>query len=222
MLIFLSSLNLYGTTEASKDIILVIYISKDGKTGHVGLAIDNYNIEVNDITGKGPSVYDTVKTYSLTYFDLWGPPEINNLDHNKNLQARYYKLPRTSAEARINVGYFLNKGLPHAYDYPADALLRIRTTPTEDFRMQEIANRIQEKNDFFNSRQYNCVDYIILCLNEMFGTKIIAKEYIPFAWSSTPNKFYLEILKNLDVEVIKDPGMGIHKSFFKERILKSM
>jgi hypothetical protein len=163
-----------------------------------------------------------VKNYTLTYFDLWGPPEIRIDQHNENLACRYYKLPRTTAEPEVTLRYLLSKGLPHAYDSPCDGLLRIKTTPSQDMEMIRIAEEIQLQHQYFNTRHYNCVDYVILCLNKLFKLDIEAKEYIPFAWSSTPNKLYTNIGDYLEVEVIKDAGDAVNNSFVNERIFHTL
>jgi hypothetical protein len=206
------------------DIYLIFYLSQNGRTGHIGIAIDNYRIVVRDIITDGKEIteYDSVKNYTLTYFDLWGPPEIRVDQHSENLACRYYKLPRTSAEPDITLRYFLSKGLPHAYDYPCDGLLRIHTTPAQDMEMIRIAEEIQLQYPYFNTRHYNCVDYVIQCLNTLFGIQIEAKEYIPFSWSSTPNKLYSSIGEYFDVEVLKDAGNEVSKSFVSERIFHSL
>lgn len=204
------------------DIYLVIYVTKDGRTGHVGFAVDNYKIVGRDtVVNKIKTVvYDTIKNHSLTYFDLWGPATMNWDDHDKNLTPRYYTLPRSSAEARITPNYFLTKGLPHSYDYPCDALIRIKTSAKTDYHLKEIAEQVQHEKNFFNTRKHNCSDYAILCLNRLFNINLEAKEYIPFSWSSTPNKFYQEVVANLKVEIIKGAGEEVNNSFFKERMIK--
>ena len=215
-----------NTSNAAEgdDIYLVFYLSQNGRTGHLGLAVDNYYIVVRDSIsdGKEITVYDTIRNNSLTYFDLWGPPEIRLDQHGQNLAPRYYKLPRTSAEARITTWYFMTKGLPHAYDYPCDGLVRIRTRPAQDMEMVKIAEVVRQQHPYFNTRSYNCVDYIINCLDTLFHVDIEAKEFIPFTWSSTPNKLYTSIGEYLDVDIIKDAGLGARNSFVSERIFYSL
>lgn len=206
------------------DLYLIIYTTKSGFTGHVGIAVDNYKIIIKDtVINNTKSVeYDTVKNYSLTYYDLWGPSKIEWDEHNKNLPSRYYKLPRSSAEERITVDYFLTKGLPHSYDYPCDALIRIKTDASTDYKLKELAETIQQEKNYFNTREYNCTDYIILCLEGLFDIRLEAKEYIPFSMSSTPNQFYKEVISKLNVEIIKKAGPEINDSFFKERIINTV
>ena len=206
------------------DIYLIFYTTKTGHTGHVGIAVDNYRIVVRDtiIGRKVSSVHDTIKNYSLTYYDLWGPSTIQLSEHDEDLPSRYYKLPRSSAEERITPDYFLTRGLPHSYDYPCDALVRIKTNPQDDFRLKNIAESIREERKYFNTRAYNCTEYIILCLNRLLGTELRAREYIPFSWSSTPNKFYTVVVSELDVEIIKKAGPEVNASFFKERVFNTV
>lgn len=213
-----------GKVEQPNDIYLIVYITRPGFSGHVGMAIDNYKILVTDEWKNGQRIirYDTVKDGTLTYYDLWGPPEVAFGTYNKNLKARYFKLPRSSAEPKIRVQTFLNEGLPHSFDHPCDALVRIPTLPGEDYSMKIHVDTIRHQYDYFNVRQYNCTDFILKCLNRQFEKNLDAKEFIPFSWSSTPNKFYKEVVKNFEVEVIKVPGPGIDKSFYQERILNTI
>ena len=206
------------------DVYLIFYTTKTGYTGHVGIAVDNYKIVIRDtvISKKKTVVYDTVKNYSLTYYDLWGPSTIRLDEHSEDLPSRYYKLPRSSAEERITPDYFLTKGLPHSYNYPCDALVRVKTGASADFKLKEIAEAIQQEKQYFNSRSYNCTDYIIQCLNRLLGIDLKAREYIPFSWSSTPNKFYRVVVSDLDVEIIKKAGPEVNESFFKERVFNTV
>jgi len=206
------------------DIYLVVYTTKTGHTGHVGIAVDNYKILVRDtvVSGVVTTLYDSVKTHTLTYFDLWGPADISLDEHSKDLPARYFTLPRSSSEQPITVDYFLTEGLPHSYDYPCDALIRIETGPSTDFRLKEIASMIQRERPYFNSRQFNCTDFVLTCLNQLLDMKLKALEWIPFSWSSTPNKFYRVVVSSLNVDILKAPGSEVNESFFKERVVNTV
>jgi hypothetical protein len=212
-----------GVAKAN-DVYLIIYTTKAGYTGHVGVAVDNYKIVVKDtvIDGKREVVYDSVKNHTLTYYDLWGPADIRLDQHDEDLACRYYKLPRSSAEESLTVDYFLTRGLPHSYDYPCDAMVRIQTSAVDDFRFKVIAEDIQQEKNYFNSREYNCTDYVILCLKRLLGVDLKASEYIPFSWSSTPNKFYKEVVSSLKAEIIRKPGPEVDRSFFKERVFNTV
>ena len=210
--------------NAHDDIYLVIYTTKKGYTGHVGFAVDNYKVVVREEAQGAETIlhYDSVKTHSLTYFDLWGPADIGVGELDQNLAARYYILPRSSSERRITVDYFLSKGLPHSYDYPCDALIRIRTTPAQDAMIKSIAETVRSEKNFFNGRSHNCTDYVLECLNKLFNKNITAKEYIPFQWSSTPNQLYKKIIESLEVEILKAAGEEVNNSFWKERVINTV
>jgi hypothetical protein len=224
IVILLAGLSETKLLAKPQDVYLVIYITKTGYTGHVGIAVDNYKVIARDtvISGVKTVAYDSVKNQSLTYFDLWGPPTIGLDEHDKNLSSRYYKLPRSSSEETLTPDYFLTKGLPHSYDYPCDALIRIETSAAADYKMKDIAEEIQRERPYFNSRSYNCTDYVVLCLNRLFNLDIKAKEYIPFTWSTTPNKFYRIVVSSLEVDIIKDPGSEVNQSFFRERVVNTV
>jgi hypothetical protein len=224
MLSILVSYGWFDLSAEPQDIYLVIYTTKAGYTGHVGIAVDNYKVVVRDtvISGVSTALYDSVKTHTLTYFDLWGPADISLDEHSKDLPARYFTLPRSSAEPSLSVDYFLTQGLPHSYDYACDALIRIPTTPSADYRLKEVASLIQAERPHFNSRQYNCTDFVITCLNRLFNLNLKALEWIPFSWSSTPNKFYRVVVSSLDVRIIKAPGPEVNESFFKERVVNTV
>jgi len=223
-LLIFSLAGLSAKPNKINDIYLIVYTTKSGHTGHVGMAIDNYRVVIRDtiINKITVSQYDTVKDNTLTYYDFWGPPTINWDQHDQDLPGRYYKLPRSSAEERLTPQYFLTKGLPHSYDYPCDALIRIGTTPAIDYRLKEIAEEVQKEKTSFNTRRYNCTDYILYCLNRLFNANLEAKEYIPFFWSSTPNKFYKVITTSLTVDIVKAAGPEVNSSFIKGRIINTV
>ncbi len=211
-------------SEGAGDLYIIFYITQNGLTGHVGIAVDNYNIRIRDVKHNGrPAVaYDTIKAGHLTYIDLWGPPEISFRELNKDLSPRYYKLPRSSAEERITLNYFLNRGLPHAYNYPCDAVLKVPTSPYEDYLLLKRADSVISKNDYFNPKKYNCTDFVEQLLEAHFGKRIRAKEFLLLAWSTTPNKFYRRLTRHFDVKVIKGPGKKVNRPFFIERFIKTI
>jgi len=96
------------------------------------------------------------------------------------------------------------------------------TTPAMDYRLKEIAEEDQKEKASFNTRRYNCTDYILYCLNRLFNTNLEAKEYIPFFWSSTPNKFYKVITTSLTIDIVKAAGPEVNISFIKGRIINTV
>jgi hypothetical protein len=78
------------------DVYVVIYATTETKTGHAGVAIDRYQIQRRDVTVSGVTAEraDTVRTGSLTYYDLWPKDDVipKTLTFQK-VEPQYYKLP---------------------------------------------------------------------------------------------------------------------------------
>lgn len=203
------------------DIYIVFYVTQNGVTGHVGIAVDNYDIRVRDTwqNGRLVTLEDTVANGTLSFFDLWPKEEIKMGQIDQDLTPQYFRHPRTSAEDQITVESILNTGLPYGYRLPCDGLLRIRTTATEDFRLEAFIDSMPDLQPVYNSLHFNCTDFVIECLQRHFGFAIQAREYIPVSWVSTPNTLYRWSIRHLPVEVLRDPGPKVNGSFFKERIL---
>ncbi|HLT53440.1 MAG TPA: hypothetical protein VKZ97_06105 [Flavobacteriaceae bacterium] len=208
----------------SKDVYLVFYATYNGKSGHIGLAIDNYKVVVKDtldLQQRPISVYDTIPDGTLTYFDLWPQTDdfnINNLD--KNLPAVYYKLPAASWEKKITVKSLLKEGIPHEEHYPVDGLVRIKSTSIQDAKTKAFAEKLIHDNKPFNVRQYNCSDFVEQILEYHCQCSIEAEESIVFRNSTTPNRLYLETLKLKMVSIIKSAGDKAKGSFTMERLMK--
>ncbi len=205
-----------------EDIYIVIYATQEGFTGHAGIAVDNYDIFVIDewVDGQLKVKYDTVANGTLTYFDMFGPQDIRWEQFKDNLQAHYNKLPKSSAEEKITPTYLVTRGLPHKYNTPCDALLRITTNALADFELIDKIELITRKNKYFNPSFFNCTDFVLECLKAHDGRSLDARENMIFAKASTPNQLYHELIKQDNIKVIKKPGESIDASFFKEIIFK--
>lgn len=201
------------------DIYLVVYATCAGKTGHTGIAVDNYEIRIRDAGDNWSPVNDTVKTHSLTYFDLW-PKSDRKMEILKDTEPDYFRLPNSSSERAITVESLMTYGIPHKEGYPCDGLLRIRTSPTQDYLIKVFLDRMSAEKRPFNTRKYNCTDYVLEAFNFITGQRVKAREFIPMRLSSTPNKFYKTILKEYaPAEVLKDASGKVQGTFIRERIL---
>lgn len=222
--LFRTGAALYASGAGVQDIYIVVYVTENGRTGHAGIAVDNYRIVVRDMVENGTLISrdDTVRLGTLTLFDLWPKKDIGFGEYNENTDPIYFKLPRSSAEGRITPASLLEKGMPHHYKYPCDALLRIPTQPHEDFRLIAYIDSLQTLQPSYNARHYNCVDFIIFCLEKQFRQTLKAKEFVPLSWISTPNRLYRTCVRRLPAEVLRDPGDKVNRSFFRERIIKSL
>lgn len=217
----------FGASRIEKDlndVFIIIYVTQNGTTGHVGIAVDNYSIAIRDVLENGLLVSreDTIKKGNLTFFDLWPQKDLKYGEMNRNTEPQYFRLPRSSAEPAITVETILEKGLPHRYRTPCDAMLRISTRPDEDFKLLAFIDSLPQTRPAYNARHYNCADFAVVCLQQLLHRHIRAKEFVPMSWISTPNKLYRECTRKLPVEVLRDPGKKVKHSFFKERILKSL
>lgn len=206
------------------NVYVVFYMTHDGTTGHVGIAIDNYKVIVHnqELDGMVFRKEDTVITGDLSFYDLWPEEEVRYGRFNKNTAPYYFKLPRTTAEPKITVESLLYRGLPHRYRRPCDALVSIKTTAKEDAELLDYIHQLSERRPYYNARKYNCADFVRLCLRKILKRKIKAREFVPMSMISTPNKLFLKLKKMpKQVGVLRDPGDKANGSFMKERILKN-
>jgi len=220
-LILLTTLSMQSL-PGSCDVYFVTYATKDGRTGHSGLAVDNYDIYVRDIASGSAVIhnYDTVKKGTLTYFDFWPEKDhfsIRNV--GKDTRARYNKLPAASYDKEITLGYLINYGVPHIKNFPCDGILRLETDPYEDFKLIHFMDSLIAINKPFNVRKYNCSDFILSGACYITDRKIRAKEFIPFSFSTTPNRLFKKLRALTETDVIVDPGKKVNGLFFKERVV---
>lgn len=203
-------------TPAGANAYVVIYATADGRTGHAGIAVDNYRVQ----TMNGIS-FDTVADGTLTYYDLWPEKDDFRLFRlSKNLGARYYRLPNAIWPGDITVNALLAGGIPHREHYPCDALLMVRTTVRQDHSLAAWLDSVMQSGRAFNARFFNCSDFVLQGLRHATGRNIRAKEFLPFAFSTTPNKLCRRLMQCGGVVVLRSPGNKINGSFFRERVLK--
>jgi len=215
LMCLLVSLNTYA------DVYVVIFATHNGKTGHAGIAIDNYQIlnYEKEIDNQVVNRYDTTKVFTLTYFDLW-PKSDSKSTLLQTLPAEYNLLPGSSSEPAITVESLINKGLPHRNGYLADGILKIKTTPTQDFFLKEFIKQLIDEGLPFNTRTHNCTDFCLQCINYLTDWDITAKELILTKRSNTPNKLYKALVKKSEVEIEKDAGRLVRGSFMRERVIE--
>lgn len=207
---------------AACDVYFVTYATRDGRTGHSGLAVDNYVIHVHDtpVGGTIIRVYDTVKTGTLTYFDFWPEKDHFSISNvGKDTRAKYNRLPAASYEKEITLDLLVNYGLPHVENRPFDGVLRMATDPAEDYQLIRHMDSLIALDRPFNVRRFNCSDFVLSGASYITHRKIRAKEFIPFSFSTTPNRLFRKLRALSSTEVIVDPGRKVNGIFFKERIL---
>ncbi len=221
-LILILSLILTVVFEAHSDVYVVIYATHDGQSGHVGLAIDQYEIKIYDCHTCPDKVrYDTIKSGRLIYFDFW--PLNKHFEKElvfKDLPSKIYRLPASSAEKDITIHSLWHRGIPNQKGYPCDGILKFNADYTTSNGLITLLDSIQERSPLFNAVQFNCVDFAELGIEFLIGKNINAKEPILFVQASTPN-YLFNLLKGISgFEILKDPGTKIQGSFLKEKIMK--
>ncbi len=202
-------------------IYILYYATAAGKTGHIGIAVDNYRIVYRDVeTSKGKTeISDTVANGRLTYFDLW--PEEDQFTATrtgKDIPAAYYKLPVSSTE-EITLNSLYDSGIPHKEYYPCDGILKIKTSWQQDQQLLRVLDSMINANRLFNAQEFNCADFVREALEKLLRVDLKSKEFVFTGWSTTPNKLYRNILRLGNVEIIKDPGKKSEGSFLKERVI---
>ncbi len=203
------------------NVYIVFYATYQGKTGHVGIAISEYQYVVMDeiINGKNIEKIDTQASSGLIYYDLWpNDDQFSVWNTGRNIEGVYYKLP-LSKDNEITVSSLYQKGLPHKENYPVDGILRITTTWNEDQQLGKALDTKITQNQPFNGRRFNCCDFVIQGLEEVFGYTIKAREFIGIGWSSTPNKLYRQMKEIPGLIVIKEAGNKMNGSFFGQRVI---
>ncbi len=206
----------------TSDVYFIFYATIDGKSGHAGVAIDNYKIRVRDVYNEKNqliSVYDTLRNGTLTYYDLW--PAKDNFDAitvNKAQEPKYFKLPAASWEDDITVNSLLEKGIPHEEGFPVDGLIRIPTSPKKDYQMYKFMQTQIDANKPFHPRDFNCADFVEIAIEKVCGCSLKAKEYIFFKFSTTPNKLYQQIAALPNIIIIKNAAEKAKGSFTTERL----
>ncbi len=203
------------------DVYIVFYATSKGKTGHVGIAMDNYKIVYKEIK-KGnvtEEIADTVATGELTYYDLWPNDDYFSVGKTgKNIPAVYYKLPVSTTE-EITINSLYDKGIPHKENYPSDGLLRVNTSWQQDQWMIAFLDSMIDANRQFNAQRFNCSDFVRIPLEKLLNTALKSREFILVGWSTTPNKLYRKLRKTGGVEVMKNADDKTAGSFIGQRVI---
>lgn len=221
---WLSSLELPAISRPCRpqDVYVIFYATYNGRTGHVGIAVDRYEVKIRDCAScPGRVARDTVSTGRLLYFDLW--PQDDGFDRERvfaTLPAQYFRLPASSAEAPITVSSLITRGIPHEEYYACDGLLKIASSPDQDKQLVHFLDQLVGENRAFHAILFNCADFVELGLEHLLQTDLYADEKVLLVRPTTPNRLYQSLVKLPGVTVLKDPGERISGSFFKERILK--
>lgn len=156
------------------DIYLLTWFSKDGETGHAGIAVDNYRTEeVKDgktkLDKNGNPITKQVKDGTFTYFDLWAEKPVGQTelqsdvkeDYNGRVVNSLSELTNTDVSASGETGKVSVNGEGRA----ADGIVKIGTNYGQDSRVMDRLNSLQTSGrdyklkeqkglkDLFNKKQ---------------------------------------------------------------------
>lgn len=212
------------TNKVNADVYYIFYATINGKSGHAGIAVDNYKVVVKDILNEQNqkiAVYDTIKTKTLSYYDLWPQKdEFNAANVDKDVPAKYFKLPAASWETPITITSLLTNGIPHEEHYPVDGIIQLKSTPQQDTALKKYIETIISKNYPFNVRSFNCADFVEISIEKHCNCSINADELIVLKPSTTPNRLYQELSKLKNSKIIKDASEKAKGAFTIQRLLK--
>lgn len=206
------------------DVYYIFYATVDGKSGHAGIAIDNYKVVVNeglDQNNNKVVVYDTLSTRTLTYYDMWPEKDdFNAFNVDKDIPAKYFKLPAASWENPITIASLLKKGIPHEEHYPVDGIIQLRTTPKQDALLKDFIDALIDSKRPFNVRNFNCADFVRISFEQVCNCAITAEESIFLKHSTTPNRLYQELSKLDKIRIIKNGSEKAKGNFTLQRLIK--
>jgi hypothetical protein len=203
----------------------VIYATTESKTGHAGIAIDRYQIQVTDLMAGGVRAEraDTVRTGQLVYYDLWPKDDvIPRALTFRPVEAQYFKLPGSSSEREITVESLRTRGVPHKEGYACDGLIRVPTGPAADFALGRYLDRVLEQKKPFDAWRFNCVDFVLLGLKRVLRASLDVEEPVVVRRAATPNRLYRALRALTGVEVVKNADRVTGGSFFEERLLPTL
>jgi hypothetical protein len=218
-------LALLAGAPARADVYVVIYATTQSKTGHAGIAVDRYEIQKTDAVAGGVRTEraDTVRTGKLTYYDMWPKDDvIPRALTFREVEPQYYRLPGGSSEREITVQSLETRGVPHKEGYPCDGLIRIRTRPAADFALGRYLDRQLDLKKPFDAWRFNCVDFVLLALKPVLGTKLDAREPVLVRRAATPNRLYRALRALAGIEVVKNADQVTRGSFLEERVLPTL
>ena len=209
-----------GLQAAATDVYLILYATHDGRTGHAGIAVDQYRIRVIDCADcPGGVRYDTAATGELTYFDLW--PSTDDLSYQflfSTVPAHYYRLPTGNTELPITVNSLLRLGLPHALEDSCDGLLKLPTSPTRDFELIEFLQAKIDGDEPFSTYTHNCADFVAAGLSFALMRPVEARERVLMRSATTPNCLWRTVAALPDARILRDPGDKVNGGFDGQRI----
>ena len=215
---------LFYINISNANIYIAYYATQNGNTGHIGIAVDNYDIKIRDFYNNNTysSKEDSVKNGTLSYFDLWPAKAIAKIWQIQNdYEPLYIQYPKSDFDAPFYLEDLFVTGIPKKKKKTLDGLLQINTTAKQDFLLRKAIDSLINTNRKYNAVKYNCTDFVKTILSIHFGKKIkIKREHILYAGFYTPNRLFKKLQKEANIELLIDPKEKTKGHFFRERFLK--
>lgn len=202
-----------------KDVFVVTWLSKDGESGHAGIAVENYKPVYKTVGSRGGPVqifmgYEKDGTY--TYYDLWPEKSVGDASLQSNVKADYnskiiysldellYKDPSISGEYG-NVSQYGEGRSP-------DNVIRLSTSLKEDFRIKGTAEKLVTKNSGYNACSNNCSSFVQTVLQSIIpGFDAGQKVIVPYPLNILYEDTYVVAPNNLTNEVGKQNNASVEK-----------
>uniref|UniRef100_UPI002616A91C RHS repeat domain-containing protein n=1 Tax=Flavobacterium sp. TaxID=239 RepID=UPI002616A91C len=215
------------------DIYLLIWFSKNGETGHAGIAIDNYKTVVkkdkdgNTIYDKdGKALTEQVKDGTYTYYDLWPNEAVGDTELQDNVEADYTKGIKINSlkDLMSKDPTQYRSGNVSAEGRSADGIVKIPTTYSQDVTAKQVASRDIKNDKSYNGCYNNCSTYAQRIINSAYPSLNASQTIKPSgilrtiyddAKTVAPNNLYNAALKIKGAANVKGPSSVVAKPYLE-------
>jgi len=216
-----------------RDSYLLVWFSKDGETGHSGIAIDNYKRqEIKDSKGnavldsKGNHTYEMVKDGTMTYYDLWPNNPVGKTELQSDVKSDYSKGVKINCLSDLTTKdpTGSRNGNVSAEGRATDGIVRVNTTYEQDSKIKNYASTTARSGKAYKASDFNCSTFAESALKSVFQ-KLDASQYVnvPFPLNTmyndtrvtAPNNLYNAVMKLSGAKNIKGPKSVIAKPYLK-------
>ena len=216
-----------------RDSYLLTWFSKDGQTGHAGIAIDNYKQQqIKDSKGNvvlnanGNPTYEMVKDGTMTYYDLWPNSPVGKMELQSDVKSDYSKGVTINGLSDLSTKdpTGSRSGNVSAEGRAADGIVQINTTYEQDTKIQGYASATANSDKVYNASDFNCSTFAESALQTVFP-KLDASQQIkiPLALKiiyrdtkvTAPNNLYNAAMKLPSATNIKGPKSIVAKPYLQ-------
>lgn len=199
-----------------RDSYLLIWFSKEGETGHAGIAVDNYKQQqIMDNKGKpvldskGNPTYEMVKDGTMTYYDLWPNSPVGKTELQSNVKSDYSQgvVINSLSDLTTKDPTGSRSGNVSAEGRAADGIVQINTTYAQDAKIQGYASNTANSGKAYNASSFNCSTFAESALKKAFPT-LDASQFVkvPFPLNAIYNDTRVVAPNNLYNATMKLPG----------------